>query len=273
MSRKNNTNKEMEKEPVSSIAEDKTSPDVRVYKDDIEVASGDIDDTIIIKEPDSDIPDDNGEKPALALDGRTFAAEDLMAQEDINKILNGEKIKENLTAEEVDHMAAITVDVIKKHLSISENEEQAIIPKAENYIDKYIRISKIAKSDIKYPDKPSPYSAYYSLYADFANNKFFGDTITIPVNQSRAIPTNLDFDMSEDFRIDIRPLQEYSGDNLFLKYSPITLDRDSKGEIKLAFHNIGNNSVVIRNGQKIAIFVVTLVLDVPIINDSLITMH
>jgi dUTPase len=264
MSKNNNAaKKDKDAESGSPFTQDETSPDVKIYKDDVEAGIGSINDTIVLKEQEEthlDSDDTSPKRQDINFDGRTVAANDVVSQEEFDVLKNDNSEKENQETTQIkDEMKLEDIEKIIETI-ISKGQT----PKAACTNLKYVRLSKIAKSDIQFPDRPSPYSAYYNLYADFANNKYFGDTITIPVNQSRDIPTNIEFDISEDYRVDVRPMREYTGDNLLLKYSPITLDRDSKGELKLSFHNIGNNSVTIHNGQKIGIFIVTLSIDVSI---------
>jgi len=87
-----------------------------------------------------------------------------------------------------------------------------------------------------------------------------GDLILSPM-QRAAIPTGIALALPEGFEAQIRPRSGLAlRQGLTMVNSPGTIDSDYRGEIQLIAINLGQDSIVIRRGQRIAQMVVQRVI-------------
>jgi dUTP pyrophosphatase len=85
--------------------------------------------------------------------------------------------------------------------------------------------------------------------------------LIVPPMQRAAVPTGIAIALPEGFEAQIRPrsgLAQRMG--LTLVNSPGTIDSDYRGEIQLIAINLGQDAVVIRQGQRIAQMVIQRVI-------------
>ena len=88
-----------------------------------------------------------------------------------------------------------------------------------------------------------------------------GDPLTLSPGDRGLIPTGIVIELPEGFEAQVRPRS-----GLAHKYgvtvlnSPGTIDADYRGEIKVLLINLGNESVIIRRGDRIAQLVVSPIL-------------
>ncbi len=82
---------------------------------------------------------------------------------------------------------------------------------------------------------------------------FIKKPINIKPKTSSLIPTGLSVAFSSDYEIQIRPRSGLAAkNNISVLNTPGTIDSDYRGEIKVIIFNHGNDSFVIKNGDRIA---------------------
>jgi hypothetical protein len=185
-----------------------------------------------------DTKEDSTPKPDEKLETKK---EDIEGEEKDLSTLEGEEKTEKEdetdtkedTKNEVELNANVETPSVKEKLFIVEKIKYSLVPLAGEECE----------------------SVYSFIYADFANTPNFGKTIVIPVKQTRYVPTNIKIKVKEGYQILVLSYQKLADDNLLLQYSPVILPSDENKELVLPFHNLGNNSVTIENGQKIALFI------------------
>jgi len=109
-----------------------------------------------------------------------------------------------------------------------------------------------------------PAPAYRSQHAaglDLSAALAEDDPLTLPPGGRALIPTGIAIELLENFEAQVRPRS-----GLAHKYgvtvlnSPGTIDADYRGEIQVLLINLGNESVTIRRGDRIAQLVIASVL-------------
>ncbi len=89
---------------------------------------------------------------------------------------------------------------------------------------------------------------------------FLDEDVLIAPGQRRLIPTGLTVAIPEGFEIQVRPRSGLAmRDGVTLVNTPGTIDADYRGEIGILMINHGEKPVSIRNGQRIAQLVVSMV--------------
>ena len=82
---------------------------------------------------------------------------------------------------------------------------------------------------------------------------FIKEPINIKPKTSSLIPTGLSVAFSLGYEIQIRPRSGLAAkNNISILNTPGTIDSDYRGEIKIIIFNHGNDSFVIKNGDRIA---------------------
>jgi dUTP pyrophosphatase len=82
---------------------------------------------------------------------------------------------------------------------------------------------------------------------------FIKEPIKLAPNSSCLVPTGLSVAFSEDYEIQIRPRSGLAAkNNITVLNTPGTIDSDYRGEIKVILFNLGNNTFVINNKDRIA---------------------
>ena len=82
---------------------------------------------------------------------------------------------------------------------------------------------------------------------------FIKEPINIKPKTSSLIPTGLSVAFSSGYEIQIRPRSGLAAkNNISVLNTPGTIDSDYRGEIKVIIFNHGNDSFVIKNGDRIA---------------------
>ena len=88
-----------------------------------------------------------------------------------------------------------------------------------------------------------------------------GDPLTLSPGKRALIPTGIAIEIPEGFEAQVRPRS-----GLALKYgvtvlnSPGTIDADYRGEIQVLLINLGNESVIVSRGDRIAQLVIAPIL-------------
>jgi dUTP pyrophosphatase len=112
-----------------------------------------------------------------------------------------------------------------------------------------ISVKKRLSSEVPIPTKPSANVSCYDLYADLTGTSY-GNSLHIPVGQSRLVPTNLIFNIPQGYELQVRPKTGYVDDGVVIQYTPYTIDTEE--ELKIFITNTSRNEVKISHGQKIA---------------------
>jgi dUTP pyrophosphatase len=167
--------------------------------------------------------------------------------------------------------AKASEDAKNKNLEVTANKENTLEkpkqPISEGPLNKnlslIIKAKKKVPSDVSLPCKESENSACYTLYADLTNSSF-GDSVVIPVGQSRLVPTNLILDIPKGYELQVRTCSPRDWDfnnGSYIICSPYSLDADFKDEIKVLVTNLSNSPLRIKQGQKIAQFSIASILN------------
>ena len=90
---------------------------------------------------------------------------------------------------------------------------------------------------------------------------FIKEPIKLAPNSSCLVPTGLSVAFSEDYEIQIRPRSGLAAkNNITVLNTPGTIDSDYRGEIKVILFNLGNNTFVINNKDRVAQMILTPVI-------------
>jgi dUTP pyrophosphatase len=122
------------------------------------------------------------------------------------------------------------------------------------------KISLISLSNHPLPTYATPSSAGLDIRA------FLPNSITLQPFQRELIPTGLFIELPIGYEVQIRPRS-----GLAIKHgitclnSPGTIDADYRGEIKVILINLGNESVTINDGDRIAQMVIQKVEQVELV--------
>ena len=82
---------------------------------------------------------------------------------------------------------------------------------------------------------------------------FIEKSIKLKPKESVLVPTGISVAIAEDLEIQIRPRSGLAAkSNISVLNTPGTIDSDYRGEIKVIIFNHGNDSFVIKNGDRIA---------------------
>ena len=83
------------------------------------------------------------------------------------------------------------------------------------------------------------------------------EDLTLATNESILVPTGIAVSIPQGFEIQIRPRSGLAAKKgISVLNTPGTIDADYRGEIKVILINHGNESFIIRNGDRIAQMVV-----------------
>lgn len=86
------------------------------------------------------------------------------------------------------------------------------------------------------------------------------ENVVIPPGQRRLIPTGLAVAIPDGFELQVRPRSGLAiRDGVTLVNTPGTIDADYRGEIGILMINHGENPISIKNGQRIAQLVLSMV--------------
>ena len=88
-----------------------------------------------------------------------------------------------------------------------------------------------------------------------------GDPLTLSPGERTLIPTGIALEIPEGFEAQVRPrsgLAQKHG--VTVLNSPGTIDSDYRGEIKVLLINLGDKSVIMRRGDRIAQLVISPIL-------------
>jgi dUTP pyrophosphatase len=109
-----------------------------------------------------------------------------------------------------------------------------------------------------------PAPAYRSQQAaglDLSAALSASDPLTLGPGERALIPTGISLEIPEGFEAQVRPRSGLAHKHgVTVLNSPGTIDADYRGEIKVLLTNLGNESVIIRRGDRIAQLVVSPVL-------------
>ena len=87
------------------------------------------------------------------------------------------------------------------------------------------------------------------------------DSLTLRPGERALIPTGIALEIPEGFEAQVRPRSGLAHKHgVTVLNSPGTINSDYRGEIKVLLINLGNESVIIRRGDRIAQLVVSPVL-------------
>ena len=114
-----------------------------------------------------------------------------------------------------------------------------------------VKIRRLRNSGIPLPRYQSAHAAGLDIAADLENE------ITLASLQRAAVPTGIAIELPPGFEAQVRPRSGRAlSEGLTLVNSPGTIDADYRGEINVLMINLGSESVVIRNGDRIAQLVI-----------------
>ena len=86
---------------------------------------------------------------------------------------------------------------------------------------------------------------------------FVKDPVELLPGDIKLIPTGLACAIPEGFEIQVRPRSGLAAKNgITCLNTPGTIDRDYRGEIKVILINLGKEAFIVKNGDRIAQFVV-----------------
>ena len=106
----------------------------------------------------------------------------------------------------------------------------------------------------KLPQYKTPGSSGMDVRACFKEE---GDSITIASGERVLVPTGLSMKVSEGYEIQVRPRSGLAlKKGLSLPNTPGTIDSDYRGEVQVILINLGQESVEVKDGERIAQLVV-----------------
>ena len=86
---------------------------------------------------------------------------------------------------------------------------------------------------------------------------FLSDSVEIAPGRRAIIPTGLSFEIPAGFEIQVRPRSGLAaGKGITVLNSPGTIDSDYRGELKIILVNFGDESVIVKNRDRIAQLIV-----------------
>jgi dUTPase len=186
---------------------------------------------------------------------------------EINEEYYKEEHSEGLTKDEAEsieaaakkHMAYMDFSDPKEHPGCLTVEEYKILMesiealkiKDDLIIGKMtipIRVRKLHKSDVPYPDE-SDNPGYYHMYADFTDNPFNTDTHSVLPGRYRTIPTNIMYDIPEGYEIKVRLEKDHRLGDYGYEIKGALIGSEG---LELVIRNISEKCVMIKQGQRIA---------------------
>ncbi len=110
-----------------------------------------------------------------------------------------------------------------------------------------IKVKVINKSNHPLPNYQTSLSAGVDIHA------FLDDSIVLPIQERRLIPTGIYVEIPAGYEIQIRPRSGLAFKHgITVLNSPGTIDADYRGEIKVLLINQGQEPFTIQNGDRIA---------------------
>ena len=87
---------------------------------------------------------------------------------------------------------------------------------------------------------------------------FLTEPVTIQPGAFSMIPTGLFFEIPQGYEIQVRPRSGLAAKNgITVLNTPGTIDSDYRGELKIILINLGKESFVVNNGERIAQIIVS----------------
>ena len=117
-----------------------------------------------------------------------------------------------------------------------------------------IKIARVRKSALPLPAYQSEHAAGIDLMADIAA------PLEMAPRERRAVPTGIALEIPVGYEGQVRPRS-----GLALINSPGTIDADYRGEVKVLLVNLGEQSIVIKPGDRIAQLIIAPVSRVDIV--------
>lgn len=110
-----------------------------------------------------------------------------------------------------------------------------------------IKIARVRKSSVPLPAYQSEHAAGIDLMADV------GAPIEMAPHERRAVPTGIAVEIPIGYEGQVRPRSGRAiKEGLTLINSPGTIDADYRGEVKVLLVNLGEQSILIKPGDRIA---------------------
>jgi dUTP pyrophosphatase len=158
----------------------------------------------------------------------------------------------------------VTPTVDKKPERNEPAEDQSKVKSGDKKEIVVVKVKRINKSNVPIPALHSEKSSCYDVYVDLTGTPH-GDSINIPANGTRVVPTNLKFEVPEGYELQVRPKEGYTTAGVLVLYTPIGIDASYKEELKITVLNLSGSSAKLIHGQKIAQISITKVLNSKII--------
>lgn len=118
-----------------------------------------------------------------------------------------------------------------------------------------VKITRLREGSNPLPQYQSPHAAGMDLQADL------NQPLLLEPGQRRLIPTGLAIELPHGYEAQIRPRSGLAiKQGITCVNSPGTIDSDYRGEIQVALINLGNESVKINHGDRIAQMIVAPVI-------------
>lgn len=114
----------------------------------------------------------------------------------------------------------------------------------DNTLTKINKICIYNKSDNPNPEYKTEKSAGF----DIASN----EEVVLPPHKTTVVSTGLYFSLMPGYEAQLRLRSSWGMKGIVMPNAPATIDEDYRGEIKLLLHNLNDNYVVVRKGDRVA---------------------
>lgn len=145
--------------------------------------------------------------------------------------------------------------VLKKLLNFADNSDIDEFKKLSDELEKTDYVDIDNKLNIKFVNKSNNADPLYNHEGDsgFDIKAFINEPIILNRFDRILVPTGLYFDIPKGFEMQVRSKSGLAIKNgIMVLNSPGTIDQSYSGEIKVIIINMGSDSFIINNGDKVA---------------------